>query len=72
VPADGGSLHGQGNAPGGHPKKAVKPAQARNPYGDGQAAERIMQVLAHLFVKKSMDLPHFELWDPKLNRTLSA
>ncbi len=37
---------------------------ARNPYGDGQAAERIVQVLAHRFAARTSNLPDLEPWEP--------
>ena len=41
-------------------------AQARNPYGDGQAAARIVQTLTRLFAEYSPGLPVIEPWDPEL------
>ena len=39
-------------------------AQARNPYGDGQAAARIVQVLTQTFTGRTSNLPDLEPWEP--------
>ncbi len=41
-------------------------AQARNPYGDGQAAERIFRILARELAGQISGLPDLEPWEPKL------
>lgn len=41
-------------------------AQARNPYGDGHAAERIAQVLNRFFTDQTMEPPAVDLWEPEL------
>lgn len=39
-------------------------SQARNPYGDGQAAERIVQVLSRELGRRGLDRPAIEPWEP--------
>jgi len=41
-------------------------AQARNPYGDGQAAERIFRILARALAGQTSGLADLEPWEPQL------
>jgi UDP-N-acetylglucosamine 2-epimerase len=40
-------------------------AQARNPYGDGQAAERIFRILACALAGQTWGLPDLKPWEPQ-------
>ncbi|MBI4795422.1 MAG: UDP-N-acetylglucosamine 2-epimerase (non-hydrolyzing) [Deltaproteobacteria bacterium] len=46
-------------------------AQAQNPYGDGQAAARIVQVLAQLFAGHAPDAAVIDPWEPKFEAVIS-
>lgn len=46
-------------------------SQARNPYGDGRAAERIFQILARELAGQGAGWLDLEPWEPQLERRSS-